>query len=104
MWVQSQDQENPLEKEISSHLLFQYSCLKNPMDGGTSRLRFIGSINSWTQLSTPHSPCIYVYTHTYTHTNIYTHTHTYLNIYIHTHMYKGGYIYIYISFLFLFSY
>ena len=73
MWVQSLGQEKPLEKEIASHS----SCLKNPMDRGARRLWFIGSINSWTQLSTPHSPCIYVYTHKHPHKYIYTYTHMY---------------------------
>ena len=87
MWVQSLGQEKPLEKEIASHS----SCLKNPMDRGARRLWFIGSINSWTQLSTPHSPGIYVYTHTNTHTNIYTHTHICIHVCV----------YIYTSFVFV---
>ena len=33
-WVQSLGQEDPLEKEMSTHS--QYSCLENPMDGGRS--------------------------------------------------------------------
>ena len=31
-WVQSLDQEDPLEKEMASHS--KYSCLENPMDRG----------------------------------------------------------------------
>ena len=30
-WVRSLGQEDPLEKEMAT----QYSCLENPMDGGT---------------------------------------------------------------------
>ena len=31
--------------------LFQYSCLRNPMDRGTGGLQSIGSQKNWTQLS-----------------------------------------------------
>ena len=34
--VRSLGQEDPLEKEMATHssILFQYSCLENPIDGG----------------------------------------------------------------------
>ena len=34
-WVQSLDQEDPLEGFIATH--FQHSCLQNPMDRGASQ-------------------------------------------------------------------
>ena len=33
-WVRSLGREDPLEKEMATHPL-QYSCLENPMEGGT---------------------------------------------------------------------
>ena len=46
--VQSLGQEEPLEKSI---ITLQYSCLGNPMDGGTRLATVHGVTNSQTQLS-----------------------------------------------------
>ena len=47
--VQSLGQEDPLEKEMATHL--QYSCLENPMDRGAWWATVHGVAKSRTQLS-----------------------------------------------------
>ena len=54
MWetqVRSLGREDPLEKDMATPL--QYSCLKNPMDGGGWWAIYIvhGVAESWTRLS-----------------------------------------------------
>ena len=46
-WVQSLDQEDPLEKEMAT----QYSCLENPIDGEAWWATVHGVAKSRTQLS-----------------------------------------------------
>ena len=48
--VQSLGREDPLEKEMATHPL-QYSCLENPMEGGTWWATVHRVAKSWTRLS-----------------------------------------------------
>ena len=48
-WVQSLDQEDPLEEGNGYQL--QYSCLQNSMDRGARQATVHGVTKSWTQLS-----------------------------------------------------
>ena len=65
----------------------QYSCLENPMDGGTWWAIVHGVTKSWTRLSdftftfTKAGQAIPLleYTHTHTHTHTYTLTNTYIS-------------------------
>ena len=49
MWVQSLDQEDPLEKGMAT--LSNFSCLENSMGRGTWRVIVHGVTKSWTGLS-----------------------------------------------------
>ena len=51
-WVQSLDQEDPLEEGNGYQL--QYSCLQNSMDRGARQATVHGVTKSWTQLSDYH--------------------------------------------------
>ena len=48
-WVRSLGGEDPLEKENGNPL--QYSCLENPMEGGSWQATVHGVTKSWTRLS-----------------------------------------------------
>ena len=48
IWIQSQGQEDPLEKENGYPL--QYSCLENPRDGGAWWAAIYGVTQGWTRL------------------------------------------------------
>jgi len=48
-WVQSLDQEDPMEKGTTAHS--EYSCLENSMDRGAWRAIVHGVAKSLTQLS-----------------------------------------------------
>ena len=51
-WVQSLDQEDPLEKGMATHSLGNgYSCLGNPMDRGAWWATVHGVAKSWIRLS-----------------------------------------------------
>ena len=52
IWIQSQGQEDPLEKENGSPL--QYSCLENPMDREAWGATVHGVTKSQAQLSDSH--------------------------------------------------
>ena len=53
MWDQSLGQEDPLEKEMA--ILFQYSCLENPMDRGATAHGVAKTQTQWSNLTTKNS-------------------------------------------------
>ena len=48
--VQSLGQEDPLEREMATHSILQYSCLENPMDRGVWRAAVHRVAKSQTQV------------------------------------------------------